>query len=415
LPINQQTTINPQTIIIMKKRLLLISLFTITVLFAEAQTVTKDTAKQAPAPTSPVSMPGMTGPLSINPQPLKIQTGIFGDAYVSGAVSGLAQIQNHVVPGDKNSLTDMSNAQIFIQKTEGVFQYFLQFGGYSLPDIGTPYLRAGLAPNNFYGLFPQGYIKLAPSANFSIEVGKLPTLIGAEYTFSFENMNIERGLLWNQENAVNRGVQLNLTTGPVTFAVSVNDGFYSNNYNWIWASAAYTINSSNTLALIGGGSTSRSTTSTIATPLYLNNESIFNIIYTHIAGPLTIQPYLQYTSVPKSSIIGTMEKADTYGAALLVNYSVPAATNAGVFSIPFRVEYINSTGSTANGAANLIYGTGSNAWSATVTPTYQYKRFFARAEFSYVKANKITVGSAFGPDGNSDSQSRALLEIGVLF
>jgi len=28
---------------------------------------------------------------------------------------------------------------------------------------------------------------------------KLPTLIGAEYTFTFENMNIERGLLWNQE------------------------------------------------------------------------------------------------------------------------------------------------------------------------------------------------------------------------
>ena len=44
---------------------------------------------------------------------------------------------------------------------------------------------------------------------FSAEVGALPTLIGAEYTFSFENMNIERGLLWNQENAVNKGIQLN--------------------------------------------------------------------------------------------------------------------------------------------------------------------------------------------------------------
>jgi len=53
----------------------------------------------------------------------------------------------------------------------------------------------------------------------------LPTLVGAEYTFSFENMNIERGLLWNQENAVNRGVQLNYAADPFTFAFSWNDGF----------------------------------------------------------------------------------------------------------------------------------------------------------------------------------------------
>jgi hypothetical protein len=38
-------------------------------------------------------------------------------------------------------------------------------------------------------------------------------LIGAEYTFTFENMNIQRGLLWNQENAVTRGVQVNQTMG----------------------------------------------------------------------------------------------------------------------------------------------------------------------------------------------------------
>jgi hypothetical protein len=400
----------------MKKKLLLFSLCIFSVLASEAQTATKDTAKPAPAPAaSPVSMPGMTGPLTINPTPLKIQTGIFGDAYVSGVVSGLAQIQNHVVPGDKKSLTDVSNAQIFIQKTDGVFQYFLQFGGYSLPDIGTPYLRAGLAPNAYYGLFPQGYIKIAPSANFSIEVGKLPTLIGAEYTFSFENMNVERGLLWNQENAVNRGAQLNLTAGPVAFAVSVNDGFYSNNYNWVMGSAAWTINSSNSLSIIGGGSTKRTTVSSSATPQTLNNQSIFNLIYTHTAGQWTIQPYFQYTSVPKSSIIGTMQKANTYGGALLVNYTVPPGTNTGAFSIPLRLEYIKSTGDAVSGAANLLYGVGSNAWSATVTPTYQYKRFFGRAEFSYVKAGKITGGSAFGPDGNSDSQSRALLEIGVLF
>jgi len=88
----------------------------------------------------------------------------------------------------------------------------------------------GLATNAFYGTFPQGYLKLAPTSSFSIEVGKLPTLIGAEYTFSFENMNIQRGLLWNQENAVNRGAQVNYTAGPVSLSVAYSDGMYSNNY-----------------------------------------------------------------------------------------------------------------------------------------------------------------------------------------
>ena len=74
--------------------------------------------------------------------------------------------------------------------------------------------------------------------SFSIEAGKLPTLIGDEYTFTFENMNIERGLLWNQEPAVSRGVQANYTAGPLTSRVSWNDGYYSNVYNWISGSAA---------------------------------------------------------------------------------------------------------------------------------------------------------------------------------
>jgi len=388
------------------KKFLLFLLFITVLSSAYSQTATKDTTKAIPPPVSPLSMPGMAGPLAINPEPLKT-----GSIYISGVASGLVQFQNAVYPGDKPLQSDVSNAQIFIQKVDGVFQFFLQVGSYSLPDIGAPYLRSTIAPYAFYGAFPQGYIKLAPSKNFSVEVGKLPTLIGAEYTFSFENMNIQRGLLWNQENAVNRGAQLNYTAGPVTFAVSYNDGLYSNNYNWLWGSLTYAINGANTFALIGGGSTSRTTISTSATPLYLNNEQIYNLIYTHTAGQWTIQPYFQYTSVPAAPVLNTTQDAKTYGGALLVNYSVP---NSG-FNMPFRLEYINSTGTAAGGAPSLIYGPGSNAWSVTITPTYQYKRFFARAELSYIKANNITSGFALGPNGSDDTQSRALLEVGVLF
>ena len=83
--------------------------------------------------------------------------------------------------------------------------------------------------------------------NFNVEIGALPTLVGAEYTFNFENMNIERGLLWNQEHAISRGIQLNDTYKKLTLAFSWNDGFYSDRYTSLSGSLAYAINAANTI------------------------------------------------------------------------------------------------------------------------------------------------------------------------
>ena len=381
---------------------------------------TEPVAGANPESSPPTLLPAMAGPLAANPKPASYDLGPLGTVYVTGAVSGLQQWQNHASPGDHSSQADLSNGQVFLNKPDGLVQYFLQAGVYSLPALGTPYVRASHATNDFYGPVPQWFVKIAPTDDFSIMAGKLPTLIGAEYTFSFENMNIERGLLWNQENAVNRGVQVNYTAGPVVLAVSWNDGFYSNKYSWIWGSATYTIDKENTVAFIGGGNTKRTDISTTATPLFLNNEQIYNLIYTHIAGPWTLQPYYQYTSVPASAVYGTTQKATTSGVALLVNYAFDADSTVGGLklagvNLPVRLEYISSTGSAAGGAPNLIYGQGSKAWSITVTPTYQDRIFFARADLSFVQARNTTAGLAFGRDGNNTSQTRFLLEAGLLF
>jgi hypothetical protein len=275
----------------------------------------------------------------------------------------------------------------------------------------------------FFGPLPVANLKIAPNDSFSIQGGKLPTLIGAEYTFTFENMNIERGLLWGQEPAVSRGAQLNYTADPFTFALSWNDGFYSNRYTWLTGSAAYTIDNANTVSVVAGGNfahTAKVTTTTpffqtTATPLFQNNETILNLIYTYNSPPWTITPYFQYTHVPTASSIGAFTSASTYGGAILANYSFGEDTPLSGFSLPIRFEYISTTGSLASGSANLLYGPGSNAWSVTLTPTYQYKLFFARAEFSYVDANSTTPGLAFGRDGMNTTQTRVLFETGILF
>ena len=80
-----------------------------------------------------------------------------------------------------------------------------------------------------------------------------------------------------------------------------------------------------------------------------------------------------------------------------------------------RAEYISSSGSLAAGAPNLLYGPGSDAFSITVTPTFQYNIYFARAEISYVSASSTTPGFALGPTFNNTEQTRVLFETGILF
>jgi len=357
---------------------------------------------------APSLMPARTGPLSATSSPYFYDVPEVGKIYAGGALTGLAYAQTHHGTIDDSSSADVGNAQLFIQKPDGLVQFFAQIGEYSIPAIGTPNLRAEKMTEKTYNYFPQGYVKLAPSDKFSIMAGKLPTLFGAEYTFTFENMNIERGLLWNQENAVNRGVQANYAAGPLSFALSWNDGFYSNDYNWLDGSVGWTINDKNSLTFVAGGNLGSSSHSDFATPLAQNNSQIYNIIYTYNAAPWTITPYLQYTHTPRDISLGLADDASTYGAAVLAKYSFDDH-----WSLAGRTEYIKADTGTAG--PNLLYGQDSSAFSFTVTPTYQYEKIFGRFDASYVKANNTDAGAAFGTDGNKNSQARLIFEVGTLF
>jgi len=209
-------------------------------------------------PPPPPGTPAMAGPLVVNPNPLTLDLGPLGDkVYITGAITGYAYAQDQPTKfsifDDNPAGFDLANGQVFVQKTDGMFQYFIQAGAYSLPNLGFPWLKSSVAMNQLWGVVPQAFVKIALADNFSIQAGKLPTLIGDEYTFTFENMNILRGLLWGQEPAVSRGVQVNYSAGPVALSVSWNDGYYSDRYNWLSGLAAWTIDPENTLALAAGG------------------------------------------------------------------------------------------------------------------------------------------------------------------
>jgi hypothetical protein len=365
-------------------------------------------AAAAPAP-SPMANPAMSPTLAAPAPPPTFDLGPLGKINVDGVVSGLGFWQS--VPAvdangkvNHDSYGDLSNGQIIINKSDGIIQFYFQAGAYSIPVVGEPYYKFNKYDSNTFGYVPQGFLKIVPNANFSIEAGALPTLIGDEYTFTFQNYNIERGLLWNQEPAISKGVQLNFTQGPWAASFAVTDGYYSGAYTALSGLLTYTFKNSDTLAFAAEGNASTPKVNDFVTPAQQNDGMIYNLIYSHTSGPWTISPYIQYS---KSDYVrGVSLEGSTYGGAVLAKYSFNP-----LFSLGGRFEYVGS-----EGASNLLgYGGGSDALSLTITPTFQKGIFFARGEFSFVAIGNGTRGLEFGDVGGNDHQLRALFEAGVLF
>ena len=365
----------------------------------------------APAPASapaPLSTFVLTGPLQWLP-PATFDAGPLGKLSVNGIVTGFSVFQNNSVPGDDNAQATLSNGQIFIQRADGKLQYYIQAGVYTMPTLSVPFVNAQNIVNNFYGPVPVAYLKVQAAKNTQFLVGSLPTLMGAESTFTYQNFNIERGIVWNQENAINRGIQVNQTIGKyLSAAFSWNDGYYSNRYSWLSGSATFA-KGPHTLVYDGMGNAGKTVFQTAATPIQ-NNSYMHTVVYTYTKGAWIIQPYFQYTNIPTDTNIGITKGASTTGGAVLLSYAFKHG-----FSLPFRWEYISSSGNVAQDSVNLIYGPGSSGTSVTLTPTFQYGGFFFRGDLSWVHAGNYTPGYAFGSVGSNQDQLRAVAEIGFIF
>ena len=359
-----------------------------------------------------MSTPSMSSTLSANSNPMAFDLGgPFGKIYVTGALSGLVNGQtNAVSPPDHSWFGDLSNAQVFVQKTDGPIQFFLQAGAYSLPSLGVPYAHVAdsrTVEQATFGFLPQAFIKFQPTAEISIQVGKLPTLVGAEYTFTFENVNVNRGALWNLEPAVSRGVQFNYAKGPLTVSLSLTDGYYSNRYNWLTGLISYAVTKKDTLAAVGGANLGSTPKNTFATVPALNNGSIYNVLWTHTEDKWVFNPYFQYTHVDAMPGYGWSHSGSTWGGAALFKFVITPE-----WSIGERFEYVKQTGTRHDPLAPiLLYGPGSDAFTATLSPTYQKGIFFVRADGAYIHAS-IPI---FGPSISDHSQFRFTGEAGVLF
>jgi hypothetical protein len=380
-------------------------------LMSGAQTpATPPATAPAPAPApAPLSTFVLTGPLQWLP-PATFDAGPLGKLSVNGIVTGFSVFQNNSVPGDDKAQATLSNGQIFIQKADGKFQYFVQAGVYTMPTLSAAFMNAQNTVSNYYGPVPVAYLKLPVGKATSFQIGALPTLMGAESTFTFQNFNIERGILWNQENAVNRGIQVNQALGKyLSASLSWNDGYYSNRYSWLSGSATFT-KGPHTLVYDGMGNLSQTVFQTTATPMQ-NNGYMHAVIYTYTKGPWIVSPYFQYGKLPTNAKVGVPTGTSATGGAINVSYAFKSG-----FSLPARVEFLTSSGSATDGSVNLLgFGAGSAGTTFTATPTYQKGGMYVRSDLAWVRATNYTPGSVFGKTGTDANQFRAVLEFGFIF
>ena len=360
--------------------------------------------------------------LSFSKQPL-YKTGLkeWGSLNVRGVATGLFLNQSNPITGNDFSYTNFTNAQLIIENNEGPIRVFAQTGLYDVPVLGLSFTRTRDNTERSYGYLPQAYISIVPENHWSLMVGKLPAIGGAEPTFTYQNSNIQRGLLWAQTNSVSRGVQLNFVDGSLSASLSLNDGAYSNVYNWIGGAVGLKATEKSTYMMSWTGSVSANASNSYVTPLLQNNSQISNLIYKYSGDYWTLMPYLQYTYIPQRPTVGIKGSSGTVGSAILATYHITPLTDgvapARHLSIATRVEYESSYGnSLANAAPNgVLYGPGSSAWSISITPTLQVDNFFARTEIAYVKAFNMQSGSGFGSGGTMNNQARVVIEIGLLY
>ncbi len=362
-----------------------------------------------PAASAPLSTFVLTGPLQWLP-PATLDAGPLGKLSVNGIVTGFSVFQNNSVPGDDTAQATLSNGQVFIQKATGKLQYYIQAGVYTMPTLGVPFVNAQNTVNNFYGPVPVAYLKLqaAPSTQFLI--GSLPTLMGAESTFTYQNFNIERGIVWNQENAINRGIQVNQTLGKyLSGAISWNDGYYSGRYSWLSGSVTVT-KGPHTLVYDVMGNLGQTAYQTTATPVQ-NNSYMHAVIYTYSKGPWVISPYFQYSKLPTNAKVGVPKATSSTGGAINASYAFKSG-----FSLPARVEFLTSSGNATDGSVNLLgFGAGSGGVTFTATPTYQKGGLYLRGDLAVVHATDYAPGAVFGKAGTDANQFRGVLEFGFIF
>jgi hypothetical protein len=378
-------------------------------------------AQQTPPSTN---APAASPPASASPAPTPTPT---ASPYAYGTIGGAFTVYGFQTNGgtnatgaldtptgaDRQGRDDVGNMLVNASYTSGLYKASITGGGYSFLTVGqaiNPTFQHA-ANTYLYTWVPLASAQYtSPDQHWTIVAGKLGTMLGAEGIFTYQNIDVERGLAWSMEPVISRGVHVGYTSGPWTFAVEANDGFYS---GWGHVTPEYELawspNLSTSVTFVGINpprNTPGNPTAAIA------NKSEYNLIYSHTMGRWQLSPYFLWVQSPASTKLGYTSAESAWAASLLATY-----TFSPLYSLGFRVEDVSNTSATSDTGPNadlIGYGPGSGAMTYTITPTYKFAgNGLLRLEFAHVTLRNFTGGFGFGPTGSDANQNRFGLEFGV--
>ena len=369
-----------------------------------------------------------TPPSSPSPSPSPAAT-----PYASGTIGGAFMIfgmqsYNANATGslsspagaDQQGHTDVSDLLVNASYTSGYYKVSTTIGGYNFPTVGTAINQtfndyasqtggAACANVSCYTVVPLAQVTYtSPNSHWTIYAGKIGTLIGAEGAFTYQNVNIERGLGWALEPVVSRGGHIGYSNGPWTFAVEVNDGFYSGKLHTIEYEAAWAPSSSTSWTFVGMNPESNTPGNVTS---FIANQSEYNLMYSRTAGKWQFSPYALWVSSPSCATLGYTKAESDYAVSLLGSYAFSSTASVG-----FRIEDAENQASTSDTSPNafLLYGPGSSATTYTLTPALKFGgNGIIRFEWSHVTVRNGIAGTIFGPSGSLTSQNRIGFEVGA--
>ncbi len=371
---------------------------------ALAAIMTMHAAALADATPAPDASPTAT------PAPSVVLHAVFSgtEAYTSG-VNAIGSFDTPT-GADRSSRQNVSNAFALLSKPTGILQFALQAGAYSIPTVGIAGNKTVQtnANTDLFGPVPLAYVAYVPNSNFNVSAGILATLTGAESTFTYLNWNIQRGAVWNVENAVTRGVRASWTSGKSVITLGANDGFYSGKYGAAEAAITFAPDPSDSLLFVWvdpNSWTPGNPTTSVA------NKELFDLVYTRTHGNLQLAPYVLWARSPAAPSLGFSSSESAFGAAILANV---AWSNR--FSTAVRLETLHNGSAAGDTSANadlIGYGAGSGISTFTVTPAWNLGHgTIVRVDFSNAHVTGAAPGLAFNTDGNSANQSRVVVELG---
>ncbi len=374
----------------------------------------------------------MSGPASI-----QIDGGPLGDLQLSGGVDGYGYYLGDTTESGNLPFThkdlgaDLANGLVELQKTDGQLQFTLEVGS----NGGALTLGSGAPGQTSITTFTTGplyagYITVAPSGlPVTFSAGQIGSLEGYESGIDWNNANQLTTEIFYVQNSQSRGVSANYTQGPINATVSFGDGYDTGVWNFIQGLITYTINSTNSVSIYTADNLGRTGLASYAygggvtggAPYYVNSDMIGGF-YSFTMGNLNLVPEVQYQIAKGDSKlgIGTYDPASgnfyakassNLGAALFADYSL---SSTSPYSIGAWAEYW-----TSKGTADWFIGSDSEGVGASVSPTWQYKDLFARADAGYIYLlhNKAADGvTSYGYGDNKDhGEFVGTLEAGLLF